>query len=289
MDMYPQKRGLSLGYLQTGSFVGSFLAPVLISGITAVAILAGKSYYDLLIFTCLPLLALAGFLLILIRKDTKLIAQILDESKPQIKTEAHTPKEEPWVSGTHGKRDLALAFIISSLSVGGVAIAYSLCPMFLHILETDLGLISLSVALISVGTGGLSIILGRLADKFGRKRIVILGALIMGTGLFMLPLIQNYITISVACFLIGLGGGAIAIASTAFICDIIVPKNRGKVFGANSLVINFITLALPPLAATLVTTPGPLATSILGITIAAVVILSMIAISRKATLQKSVC
>ena len=39
MDMYPRKRGLSLGYLNTGSFVGSFLAPILISGITGLAIL----------------------------------------------------------------------------------------------------------------------------------------------------------------------------------------------------------------------------------------------------------
>ena len=97
----------------------------------------------------------------LIKKDTQLIAQILDDCEPQLKTEAHTLKEEPWVSGTHGKRDLALAFIISSLSVGGVAITLSLCPMFLHILETELGLISFSVALISVGTGGLSIVWGK--------------------------------------------------------------------------------------------------------------------------------
>lgn len=284
MDMYPRKRGLSLGFLNTGSFVGSFLAPILISGMTALAILIGKNYYDLLIFACLPLLALAGFLLMLIRKDTQLIAQILDDSKPQPETKEHPLKKDPWVLGAHGKRDLALAFIISSLSVGGVAIAYSLCPMFLHILDTEIGLISFSVALISVGTAGLSMVLGKLADKFGRKRIVILGATIMGAGLFILPLAQNYIIISAANFLTGLGAGAIAIASTAFICDIVAPKNRGKVFGANSFVINIPTLVLPPLAATLVAISGPLAVSILGIAIAVVVTLSMISISRKAIL-----
>ena len=53
----------------------------------------------------------------------------------------------------------------------------------------------------------------------------------------------------------------------------VAPRNRGKVFGANSFVINIFTLFLPPLAATLVASPGPLAISILGITIAAVVVL----------------
>lgn len=284
MDMYPKKRGVSLGYLNTGSFVGSFLAPILISGVTGLAILAGENYYDLLILACLPLLAFAGFLLVLIRKDTQVIAQILGDGEPQVRTEDCPPKKEPWVSGTHGKRDLALAFVISSLSVGGVAITLSLAPMFLHILETELGLISFSVALISVGTGGLSMILGKLADKFGRRRIVLVGAGIMGAGLFLLPLVQNYVVISVACFLVGLGGGAIAIASTAFICDMVAPRNRGKVFGANSFVINIITLSLPPLAALLVASPGPFAVSILGIAVAAVVVFSMIGISRKSVL-----
>jgi MFS family permease len=285
MDMYPKKRGQSLGYLNTGSFVGSFLGPIFVTGIDGLAFLAGINSYDLLILTCLVLLIFAGFLIVLIRLDTKNIAEFLYCSDSQFDTEIKNSGKESWTSGPHGRRDLFLAFIISSLSVGGVSIVFTLCPILLHILEIEIEWISFSVALVSVGTGGLSMFSGNLADRFGRKKTVFLGATIMGVALFVLPLAQNYIVISLASFIIGLGAGAIAIASTALMCDMIVPKNRGKVFGANSFVINIVTFTLPPLVATLITSPGPISISLLGIIIAIIVILSMNSISRKSTMS----
>ncbi len=277
-DMYPKNRGQGLGYLNTGNFVGSISAPVLIAGITGLAVLAGRNYYDILILACLPFSLFAGLLIALIGKEPKLIAQFLDTQASDF-TEVNNSKRTSWASGMHGKRDLLLLFIISSLSVGGVAIVLSLCPIILHSLRTEIGLISFSIALISVGTGGLAIILGKLADRFGRRKCVFFGAVIMGAGLVLLPLTQSYVLICVASFLVGLGGGAIAIASTALMCDMVAPKNRGKVLGTNSFVINIFTFSLPPIAAILLTAPGPFSVSILGVMVAAVVILSMILVS----------
>ena len=73
----------------------------------------------------------------------------------------------------------------------------------------------------------------------------------------------------------------LAIASTAMICDIVAPKNRGKIFGANSFVINIFTFGLPPLAAILLASIGSFWVSILGIMVAAVVILAIIIVSPK--------
>ena len=279
-DMYPKKRGQGLGYLNTGNFVGSISAPVLIAGITGFAILAGRNYYDILSLACLPISVFAGFLIVLISKEPKLIAQLLETPTSDL-TEINNSRRTSWASGIHGKRDLLFLFVISSLSVGGVSIVLSLCPILLHSLGTEIGLISFSIALVSVGTGGLSIIVGKLADKFGRRKCIFFGAIIMGAGLVILPLAQSYIITSIASFLVGLGGGAIAIASTAMICDIVAPKNRGKVFGANSFVINIFTFGLPPLAAILLASIGSFWVSILGIIVAAIVILAIIIVSPK--------
>ena len=281
MDMYPQNRGKSLGYLQTGSFIGSLMGPILISGITALAIRFGKNYYDFLTFTCLPLLAFAGFLIFVIRIDTKIIAQSLENRGLHSEFNTNSSKEEPWTSVLQNKRDLLLAFVISSLSVVGVSIVYSLCPIFLNTLKIEIGWISFAVALVGLGTGGVSILSGKLSDKFGRKKTILAGALIMGTGLFVFLLTQNYMIVSIASFLVGLGAGAVAIASTSMICDMVAPRNRGKVFGANSLVINIFTFIFPPLAATLFTSIGPFSISILGIALAAIVLLSLFFISQK--------
>ncbi len=273
-DMYPQKRGLSLGYLNTGNFIGSISAPALIAGVTGLAVLAGRNYYDVLILACLPLSVVAGLFIALIKKDTRNIAQMLGNEQTHTNNDVDHLKRIPWTSGKHGKRDLSLAFVTSSLSVGGVSIVLSLCPIILHSMGTEVGWISFSIALISVGTGGLSIIIGKLADRFGRRKTIFFGAAVMGTGLVLLPLAPSFAIICVASFLVGLGGGAIAVASTALICDIVHVMNRGKVFGANSFVINIVTFSFPPLAAILFTWPGPVSVSMLGIAIAVVVIVS---------------
>ena len=57
------------------------------------------------------------------------------------------------------------------------------------------------------------------------------------------------------------------------ICDLVNIVNRGKVFGANSFVINIVTFILPPMAAILFTWPGPFSVSMLGIAIAVLVVL----------------
>lgn len=287
-DMYPKNRGQGLGYLNTGNFVGSISAPVIIAGITGIAVLAGRNYYDILILACLPFSVLAGFLVALIGKEPKLIAQLLDTPTSNF-TKNNDSRRASWTLGIHSKRDLLLLFIISSLSVGGVSIVLSLCPILLHSLGTEIGLISFSIALISVGTGGLAIILGRLADRFGRRKCVFFGAIIMGAGLVLLPLTQNYVLISVASFLVGLGGGAIAIASTALMCDMVAPDNRGKVLGTNSFVINIFTFSLPPIAAILLTSSGPFSVSTLGAIVAVVVVLSMILVSRRPIQEQSNC
>jgi MFS family permease len=280
-DMYPRNSGRSLGYLNAGGFLGSILAPILVTIITGIssglAILAKINYYDLIIFLCIPLLLAAGFLLLAMQQDTKEIAKILKDEE--------TKNREENVLNTkiklHYRRNLVFAFITSSIAVGGVSIGLSLTPTLMHISNAALWIISFSIALISFGSNGLSIFSGILSDRLGRKNIILMGSIIMGLGLSILPITQNVITISVSNFLTGFGGGAMAIASTTLICDLVIPENRGKMFGLNSFTITIFTLLLPPLAATLFTFYHPFSVSILGIVMAGSTFLTTLFIFRK--------
>jgi MFS family permease len=268
-DMYPKNKGRSLGYLNAGGFLGSILAPILVAIITGIstglAILANINYYDLIIYLTIPLLFAAGFLLFAMPRDTKDIAKIL-----KIQEIANQEKNNnDFKIKLHYKRNLVFAILASSIAVGGVAIALSLTPTLMHISNAPLWIISFSIALISLGSNGLSILSGMLSDKLGRKNIILIGTLIMGLGLAILPITQSALIISVSNFLIGFGGGAMAIASTSLICDLVIPDNRGKMLGLDSFVINIFALFLPPVAAALFTIYQPFSVSILGLTIAA--------------------
>jgi MFS family permease len=279
-DMYPKNSGKSLGYLNAGGFLGSILAPILITIITAIcssfAILAKINYYDLVIFLCIPILFAAGFLLLAMPQDTKVIAKILKDDEVRNREVVLNTKIK-----LHYRRNLAFAFITSSIAVGGVSIGLSLTPTLMHISNAALWIISFSIALISFGSNGLSIFSGILSDKLGRKKIIIAGSIVMALGLSILPMFQNAIAISVSNFLIGFGGGAMAIASTTLICDLVIPDNRGKMFGLNSVIITVFTLFLPPLAATLFTFYHPFSVSILGIVMAGSTLLATLFIFRK--------
>jgi MFS family permease len=264
-DMYPKSSGRSLGYLNAGGFIGSILAPILVTIITGIssglAILENTSYYDVVIFLCIPLLLATAFMLLAMPKDTIAIARLLKDNEPKNKEVTL----QQTISTNHYRRNLAFALISSSIAVGGVSIALSLTPTLMHISNAELWIISFSMALISFGSNGLSIFSGMLSDKLGKKNIILMGSIIMGLGLSILPFTQNATTISISNFLIGFGGGATAIASTILICDLVTPEKRGKMFGLNSTIITIFTLFLPPLAATLFTFYHPFSVSILGL------------------------
>ncbi len=275
MDMYPKKRGQSLGYLNTGAFIGALLAPSIVALITFVCAGSSINRYDLILFLSVPFLAFSGLLLLGIRKDTMSIAKILNKDDFQSATvQQCDAKRQPLFYGLNAKRNLTAAFLISSLSVTAVAISLSLSPTLLYILDAELWWISFAVALITFGTSGLSIFLGKTSDKIGKKKTMIIGTSIMAVGLFVLPISQNIYLIAFSNFLVGLGGGAMAIASTSLICDLTSIEHRGKIFGLNSFVINIFTLVLPPLAATLFSIYGSFSVSLIGIVMAAVSILS---------------
>lgn len=278
-DMYPERRGQSLGYLNTGGFIGALIAPLIIAVITQLCAGSSVNYYDLVLFLCIPFLVFSGLMLFGIRKDTMLIAKTLRKNSSLPNTSGCDIKEQV----NHNKnnnRDLILAFLISSTSVGAVAIAYSLSPMLMHILKSELWWITFAIMLISFGTSGLSFFLGKATDKFGIKKIMLFGISLMCIGLFVLPLAQNIYLLAFSNFLVGLGAGGMAVSSTSMICSLTKIENRGKILGLNSLVVNIFTLMLPPFSATLFVFSRA-SVSLLGITLAILCFLSVAFFSKK--------
>jgi MFS family permease len=275
MDMYPGKRGQSLGYLNTGGFIGALMAPVIIAIITAVSTGSSVNYYDLVLFLCIPFLVFSGLMLFGIKKDPMIIAHLLRKGNPKPIDLNQCDTEGELSHSQNVKRNLTVAFLVSSLSVGAVAISFSLSPMLMKNLNAELWWITFAVTLISFGTSGLSILLGRTSDKIGKKKTMLIGTLIMGIGLFILPIAQNVYLIALSNFLVGFGGGAMAVASTSMICDLTRIEKRGKILGINSALINVFTLVLPPLAATLFSLSGAFSVSLIGIAMAAVSFVSV--------------
>jgi MFS family permease len=99
------------------------------------------------------------------------------------------------------------------------------------------------VALVSVmsahffGMLGLSVPIGRLADRLGRRSMILVGALIFIAGATTAPLIDDPLINGVSLFLVGIGWSFCYVAGNTILGDLARPTERGRLFGANDLIV----------------------------------------------------
>jgi MFS family permease len=92
---------------------------------------------------------------------------------------------------------------------------------------------------------GLSIIFGRLADKYSRRSMFIVGSTLLSLGALLTPLTSSYLIITLGIFLVGLGWSAIVVAATALIGDVSPPIVLGRLMGLSQLIGGMVSLVLP--------------------------------------------
>jgi len=151
---------------------------------------------------------------------------------------------------------VAAAFAVTFLGFG---CTYSFSA-FIESLQRDFGASRGSVSLVFALAGFLYFsvgsISGPLADRFGSRRLALIGMILIGTGLAVASVGQNLLEIYAAYGLgIGLGVGCSYVPAVG-----VVPRwfarRRGFASGIASSGIGFGTLAVPPLASFLITHVG---------------------------------
>lgn len=115
-----------------------------------------------------------------------------------------------------------LAWFTEALSIGSLGVSIPTLKQVMHITPSQVGL------LVAAQTFGVVIGLipaGRLADLFGRKRVLIYGIVWYSIFTFACGLAPNYSFLLIARFLAGLGMGAVFPLPYAIVCEM-VPKTR---------------------------------------------------------------
>jgi MFS family permease len=280
-DMYPaSRRGEGMGYLLTGSVVGTFMAPVL-SAVAPYLEFVGLGTYVIILLITVPIMISGAVFVKLISPDTKEILSNLKEYYPQespgVVNAGVGPKGAP-LQGAAVSGSIIGAFITSAFSWGGMVMGMSLVSIILQMYGTSLTLINIAVSLHVFGMFGLSIPMGWLADRYGRKVVIALGGFILGAGAFLMPLTSDYAIITLGVFLIGLGWSATNVASTVLICDLTPGPKRGSMLGANDVVTGVTSVALPTLGGAILSSFGFVAFGIAGIAVALPVVLGVLPI-----------
>lgn len=285
-DMYPaRRRGEGMGYLLTGSVVGTFMAP-LISAAAPYLEFVGLGTYELILLISVPLMAFSAVFIWRVKPDTKEILRDLKSYYPdEVAGSAQglqgcpNPTTTTW--GGFKTRPIIAAFIASAFSWGGMVMGMSMVSILLKQYGVELPLINMAVSLHVFGMFGFSIPMGWLSDKYGRKPVTALGGLVLGMGAFLMPLTQDYAVITLGVFLVGLGWSATNVATTALLCDLTPGVKRGSVLGANDVVTGMTSVGLPALGGAIMSALGGVAFGVAGVAIALPVVLSMLLVDEK--------
>ncbi len=254
-DMYPpSRRAEGLGYVLTGSLVGAFGGPLLISTAQATAPRLGLAP-EALAWLLVPLVLIpTAALVFFVRPDPKEIAAHLDRYypgyQPPQRARTTTAEAPPRVSVREYLRDYPkqVAFVTNFALFGNMSMMMAMNAVALAHHGHGLPAISLSVALHIVGMYGFSLPLGRLADAVGRRNVMLLGLLLAGLGGSLVPTSPHYWVVTLGTFLVGLGWSCGNVAVVALLADTTPPLARGRAIGLNDTCSGAASITLPLLA-----------------------------------------
>ncbi len=264
-DMFPpNRRAEGLGYVLTGSLVGAMIGPVLIRTAEAVADKVDLEPIALAWFFVPIAVAISLAMVMRVRPDPKEIAANLGDYYPD-----YTPPEpQPRPAGTvsilyflnHYPK--LTAFVSMFCVQGNMNMMMTMTALALRSHDFSLSAISLSVAIHVMGMFGLSLPLGKLTDRVGRRNVMLLGLALASAGSWFVVATPLYTVITTGTFLVGLGWSCVNIAATALYADTTSPSERGRVIGANDTFTAAAAISMPLVGGVVVEYMG---LSVLGI------------------------
>lgn len=123
-----------------------------------------------------------------------------------------------------------LAVLVSSFANGWAVfgVRVSLVPLFVvEVLRRDSSLAGVSLAVFAAGNAAVLLLSGRLADRIGRKPLVLAGLLVAGGGTIWLGYTSELAPFLVASLVAGAGAGLLNPPQNAAVADIVGSKRRG--------------------------------------------------------------
>ncbi len=129
-------------------------------------------------------------------------------------------------------RRLGLAYLSAfclMFSLGGLIVFLPLTGQELGLTSARVGMLFASFALAAIIVQILPF--GRVSDRWGRERAMLVGLALIALSLFALALMQQWETLMGAMFVYGVGFGFLFPAMTALIADETTPQTRGTASG----------------------------------------------------------
>jgi MFS family permease len=271
-DMFPPHlRAQALGYVAMGSLLGLVVSPLVVLSSEVIAGRIGQDPLGLAWFM-IPVLIVFGMVVItFVRPDPKEIGMNLDRYYPGYKPPPRPPSERHStfsVRNLLGNVSTRLAIVSNCAAQGNMSIVMVLTSLVLAHRGHSLGAIAFSHMFHSAGMFAFTIPLGKLADRVGRRTVMIPGVATTLVGAGLVSFTPTYLTITLGTFLVGLGWAAANVAATALIADHAETTERGRAIGVNDSFGGAISMFAAVVTGPLIAWQGLPAAGIMAILVA---------------------
>lgn len=135
----------------------------------------------------------------------------------------------------------------------------------------------------TLGMYAFSTVSGWMTDKWGRRRVLGIGAVIIIASCLLAPLSPHLLPIAFALFLLGLGWNLCYVAGSALLTDALTPAEKGRMQGFNDLLVGGAAASATIVGGLIMANAGYLAMGLAGAAVSAPLLLIVMRLPRPAT------
>jgi len=232
----PSERGRAISNVVVGGTVGAVFGPVLVGPTGKLALqfnwqeLSGPYAASFVLF-----IIAAIIIFLWLRPDPRDIGREITARDEKNKTViAGSTRSIPQILSQP-----AAIVAVSAMVFGQATMVMLMVITSLHLREHQHELSSIAYVISShvFGMYAFSVLSGRLADRWGRAPVIIVGAVTLIIACIAAPLSPDILPVSVALFLLGLGWNFCYVGGSSLLADQLSPAERAKTQGFNDLLI----------------------------------------------------
>ncbi|MBI5965033.1 MAG: MFS transporter [Chloroflexi bacterium] len=231
----PEHRGRAISNVVIGGTVGSVVGPFVagpagaLVGSWGINELAGAYLVALALFAVAAVVVFFG-----LRPDPREVGKEVAAKFPET------------VSGSDAVRSVfeilrqpAAQVAVVSMVLGQMVMVLVMVITSLHMRDHNhmLGDISIVISAHTVGMYAFSIISGRLADRWGRGQVIIIGSATLVLACFAATISPDVLPLGVALFLLGLGWNFCFVGGSTLLADQLSPLERSRTQGFSDLLV----------------------------------------------------
>lgn len=263
-----EHRARAISWVVLGGIVGGVGGPILIGPASRWAAgfgidpLAGPYLIGMGIFAVASV-----FTFTLLRPDPARIARELARSATAARgIELAAPRTFRQVL-----RELNVRTAVAAMALGQVVMSTVMVMTPLHMTEhlhDSLDEVALVIAAHVTGMYATSLISGRVADRIGHARTIVIGAALLIFACVLAPFALDPVRLALALFVLGAGWNFCFVAGSSLLTDSLRPNERARIQGTNDLLVGVIAATGSLGGGLAFATVGYVGIAIAGITLA---------------------